>query len=71
MNNIDIRTLLAHILHSPRVILQTFDYELLVDLLLEAEGQQRDLLVREEVLDISVGFLPLLLTVGLEQDALL
>ena len=71
MDNIDIGTLLAHVLHPSRVILQALYYQLLVDLFLEAERQQRDLLVGEEVLDVPVGLLPLIVTIGFEEHPLL
>ena len=71
MNNIDVGALLTHVLHPPRIVLQTLYYQLLVDLLLKAEGQQRDFLVGQEVLYIPVGFLPLFLAVGFEEDPFL
>lgn len=71
VNNIDVGTLFTHVLHSSRVVLQTLYYQFLVNLLFKAEGQQRDLLVGQEVLDIPVGFLPLFLAVSFEEDPFL
>lgn len=71
VNNIYVGTLLTHVLHPPRIVLQALYYQFFVDLLLEAEGQQRDLLVGQEVFDIPVGFLPLILAVGFEEDPFL
>jgi hypothetical protein len=67
MYDIDIRTFLAEFLHPPRVVLQSLDDEFLIDLLLIAEGKEGDLLIGEEVLDVSVCFFPLLLAIGFEE----
>jgi hypothetical protein len=69
VDDVDVGALLAVVLEPPGVLLQALDDQLLVGLLLEAEGQQGNLLVVEEGLDVAVGLVPLVLVDGLEDDS--
>jgi hypothetical protein len=59
------------VLHPTRVVLESPEDEFLVGLLLESEGEEGDLLVVEEVVDVAVGTFPLLLVARLQNHSFL
>ncbi len=60
MDDVNIGAFLSLFLHPPRVLLQPLHNQFLVDFLLISIGEQRNLFVREETIDISARSFPLL-----------
>lgn len=59
------------LLQLPCILLQPFDYEFLIDLLLKAESQKRYFFVIEEGLDVAIGFFPFMLVNRLKDHSIL